>query len=39
MATEQLSKVLQDIGRAGLRHNGGGLTDGQLLECFLTHRS
>jgi RNA polymerase sigma factor (sigma-70 family) len=39
MATEQLSKVLQEIGSAGLRQNGGGLTDGQLLECFLSHRN
>src|SRR5690242_18128398 len=39
MASEQLSKVLHDIGTAGLRQTGGGLTDGQLLECFLSDRN
>jgi hypothetical protein len=35
MATDPLSSVLQHLGRAALRHDGAGLTDGQLLECFL----
>jgi RNA polymerase sigma factor (sigma-70 family) len=38
MATNQLSYVLQRLSQAALRQNGGNLTDGQLLECFLTRR-
>ncbi len=36
MATGQMSSVIQHFRRAALRHDGGGLTDGQLLERFLT---
>jgi RNA polymerase sigma factor (sigma-70 family) len=38
MATDPLSSVLQHLGRAALRHDGAGLTDGQLLECFLRRK-
>jgi RNA polymerase sigma factor (sigma-70 family) len=36
MATGQLSDVLRHLRGAALQ--GGGMTDGQLLECFVTHR-
>jgi RNA polymerase sigma factor (sigma-70 family) len=39
MATDSLSSVLQRLGEATLRQGGGDLTDGQLLECFVTGRS
>src|SRR5262249_50305538 len=37
MATGQLS-VFRHLRRAALLPDGGGMTDGQLLECFLTRR-
>jgi RNA polymerase sigma factor (sigma-70 family) len=37
MATGQLSGFLAHLHRATLLPDGGGRTDGQLLECFLTH--
>ncbi len=39
MATGQMSSVIQHFRRAALRHDGGGMTDGQLLERFLTAAS
>jgi RNA polymerase sigma factor (sigma-70 family) len=39
MATDQLSSVLQGLRRAALRRDGGGLSDGELLECFVKGRS
>src|SRR5262245_42402961 len=38
MATGQLSGVVHHLRRTILLHGGGGMTDGQLLECFLTRR-
>jgi RNA polymerase sigma factor (sigma-70 family) len=38
MATSQLSKVVQYLRRGALLSDGGGLSDGQLLECYLEHR-
>src|SRR5262249_46705513 len=38
MASGQLSSVLRHLRRAALLPDGGGMTDGQLLECFITHR-
>jgi RNA polymerase sigma factor (sigma-70 family) len=38
MPTGQLSDVLRQLRRAALLRDGTGLTDGQLLECFLTSR-
>jgi RNA polymerase sigma factor (sigma-70 family) len=38
MATGQLHGVLHHVRRAALRREGCGLTDGQLLECFITGR-
>jgi RNA polymerase sigma factor (sigma-70 family) len=38
MATNQMSKVIQHLRRAVLLRDGEGLTDGQLLECFIEHR-
>lgn len=32
------SKVIQHLRRIALLHNGAGLTDGKLLECFIEHR-
>ncbi len=32
------SSLLQQLRRAALRHDGGGMTDGQLLECYLAQR-
>ncbi len=32
------SKVIQHLRRTVLLHDGAGLTDGKLLECFLSHR-
>jgi RNA polymerase sigma factor (sigma-70 family) len=33
-----MNGVLQDLRKFVLRHEGAGLTDGQLLECFLRNR-
>jgi len=38
MATSPMSKVIQHLRRAALRHGGAGLTDGQLLGCVVEHR-
>src|SRR5215468_6960075 len=38
MATEPFNGVLAFLRRATLRQDGGGLTDGQLLEYFVAHR-
>src|SRR5262245_36827491 len=38
MATGQLSGIIRHLRRAALLQDGGGMTDGQLLECFLTRR-
>jgi hypothetical protein len=38
MATSRLRRVIQTLGRAALQHEGAGLTDGQLLECYVTGR-
>ncbi len=38
MATGQLTSVMGHLRGALLRHDGGGLTDGQLLEAFLARR-
>jgi RNA polymerase sigma factor (sigma-70 family) len=38
MATPELSGLLPHVRRAALLRDGGGLTDGQLLQCFLSQR-
>ncbi len=38
MATGQMNRVIRQVRRSALLREGGGLTDGQLLECFLTRR-
>src|SRR5438034_4893845 len=38
MPTDQPSGVLQQLRRAALLRDGGGMTEGQLLECFVTRR-
>jgi RNA polymerase sigma factor (sigma-70 family) len=38
MATGQMSGVIRHLRGAALQHDGGGVTDGQLLECFITHQ-
>jgi RNA polymerase sigma factor (sigma-70 family) len=38
MATSQVSEVGRQLRRAVLLREGAGLTDGQLLGCFLEHR-
>src|SRR5262245_66567380 len=38
MATSQTSEVIQHIRRAVLPRDGAGLTDGQLLEDYLSRR-
>ncbi len=38
MATGQMSSVIQHFHRAALLQDGGGMTDGQLLERFLARR-
>jgi RNA polymerase sigma factor (sigma-70 family) len=38
MATGQLTGVVRHLRRVVLLHDGGGMTDGQLLECFLESR-
>src|SRR5208283_4736540 len=36
MATSPMSEVIHHLRRAVLLRDGAGLTDGQLLECFLS---
>ncbi len=38
MPTNQVNEVLQHLRQAVLRYEGAGLTDGQLLGCFIEHR-
>jgi hypothetical protein len=38
MATKLTGKVIQHLRRAVLLHDGAGLTDGQLLGCFIEER-
>jgi RNA polymerase sigma factor (sigma-70 family) len=38
MATGQLSGFIRHLRRAALLPDGGGMMDGQLLECFITRR-
>src|ERR1700757_2047466 len=38
MATNQLRRVLQTLGKATLPHEGTGLSDGQLLETYIRSR-
>jgi RNA polymerase sigma factor (sigma-70 family) len=38
MATGQWSGFIRHLRRAALLPDGGGMTDGQLLECFITRR-
>src|SRR5438445_7703174 len=38
MATRAVDSVLQQLRRSMLRKDGGGLTDGELLECFTGRR-
>jgi RNA polymerase sigma factor (sigma-70 family) len=32
-----VNRIVEQLRRAVLAHNGGGLTDGQLLQCFVVH--
>src|SRR5260370_15932498 len=38
MATYHMSEIVQQLRRAVLLQDGAGLTDGQLLGCFIEHR-
>jgi hypothetical protein len=38
MAASHLSEVVQNLRRTVLLREGTGLTDGQLLDCFLSNR-
>jgi RNA polymerase sigma factor (sigma-70 family) len=38
MATKQMSEIFQQLRRAILLQDGAGLTDGQLLGCFIENR-
>ena len=38
MATSRTSKVIQHLRRAVILRDGAGLTDGELLACFIEHR-
>ena len=38
MATDQMREIVQHLRRAALLQDGAGLTDGQLLGCFIEHR-
>src|SRR5207253_11097871 len=38
LATNHLSEVIQQLHRTVLPRDGEGLTDGQILECFIRHR-
>jgi RNA polymerase sigma factor (sigma-70 family) len=39
MPTSQMSPIVQHLHRAVLRRDGAGLTDGELLECFVSGRN
>lgn len=39
MATSQMSEVIQHLRRIVLLRDGAGLTDGQLLEDYISHRN
>src|ERR1043165_4378253 len=38
MAASQMNEVMQHLRRTVLLQDGAGLTDGQLLGCFIDHR-
>ncbi|HEV3146040.1 MAG TPA: hypothetical protein VGZ47_19290 [Gemmataceae bacterium] len=38
MATNQTNDVIEHIRRIVLRRDGAGVTDGQLLEDYVSHR-
>src|SRR5689334_14581078 len=38
MATKTLNGFLDDLRRTALLHDGAGLTDGELLECYVARR-
>src|SRR5205814_2003112 len=38
MPTRDLNTVIQHLRTAMLEHEGAGMTVGQLLECFISHR-
>src|SRR2546423_906580 len=38
MATGQLRDIVRHLRRTALLPDGGGMTDAQLLDCFLRHR-
>ena len=38
MATSQMSEVIQHLRRAVLLRDGAGMTDGQLLEDYISRR-
>src|SRR5260370_12631152 len=38
MATSRMNRVVQHLRRAILLQDGAGLTDGQLLGCYVEHR-
>src|SRR5215471_15359344 len=38
MSNSKASKFIQQLRRAMLLQDGAGMTDGQLLDCFLTQR-
>src|SRR6516165_1246347 len=38
MTTSQMSEIIRYLRRAVLLREGAGLTDGQLLGCFIEHR-
>lgn len=38
MATNALNRVIEHLRRAALRHDGASLTDGELLERYVTQR-
>jgi len=38
MATSQITEVVEHLRRGMLRRDGAGLTDGQLLECYVSQR-
>ena len=39
MATSRMNRVVQHLRRAVLLQDGAGLTDGQLLGCYVEHRN
>src|SRR6266478_8435840 len=38
MAIRQLGSVIQHLRKAAILQDGAGLTDGELLECFIARR-